>query len=175
MRARILYSELGYIEFRNFDNLIYRCAQLIDNGVENGIITPCTTQIKIGSGAVRVIKDYELDEQAEFLVRRMAIGFKTSGTYPIRNETVMLGLLKKFCVLNNIDHDFQFNLNGFVYDFRYENVLVEFDENHHRTKRQKNIDGSKDKEAIDNGYEIIRFNFCHDIIDIIQALNMEKE
>src|SRR5690606_2785037 len=169
-KARLLYLELGYSEFRNFDHLICRCINLINNGLEKGIITPSYVEIKIGSGATRVIKDYDIDEGAERLLRHMASRFKAESSYPIRNETALFGLLKKFCQLNGIDHEYQFNLDGFLYDFRYEKTLIEFDENHHKNRKQQGVDDIKNKIALDNGYEILRFNFDNDIIDIIQIL-----
>lgn len=175
MNARELCNQLGYSEFRHFHPVIERCMNIINNGLEKGVITPSTKEVKIGSGAMRILKDYHLDYDAENLVRRMATGFKTNGSYPIRNETALFSLLKKFCVLNNIDHEFQFNLKDFVYDFRFENVLIEFDENHHLTKRQKIIDEIKNTTALDNGYEIIRFDFSNDIIDILQTLYMDSK
>lgn len=170
MKARTLCSELEYSEFRHFEPLIARCLNLINNGLEKGMITQCLKEVEIGSGAIRIVKDYDLDHEAEMLIRKMAMGFKMGGNYPIRNETALFSLLKKFCLLNGIDHDFQFKLGDFIYDFRYETTLVEFDETHHATARQTKVDKIKNQTAIDNGYEILRFGFEHDIIDILQGL-----
>lgn len=170
MKARILCKQLEYSEFRHFDQLIDRCLNLINNGLEKGVISPCMSEIEIGSGAIRIVKDYDLDHDAELLIRKMATGFKLGGVYPIRNETALFSLLKKFCLLNDIEHDFQFKLWGFIYDFRYENTLIEFDETHHATTLNKSIYKVKNQLAIDSGYEILRFGFEHDIIDILQGL-----
>jgi very-short-patch-repair endonuclease len=170
MKARELCKELEYSEFRHFDPVILRCLNLINNGLDKGVITPCTKEAEIGSGAIRIVKDYDLDNDAERLVRKMAVGFKMNGSYPIRNETALFSLLKKFCLLNSIEHEFQFKLGEFIYDFRYEKTLIEFDESHHATARQTKVDKAKNQVAVDNGYEILRFGFQHDIIDILQEL-----
>ena len=175
MKARLLYLELGYSEFRNFDHLLRRCICLINNGLERGSIVPAYAEVEIGSGAKRIIRDYDIDEEAENLIRKMASRFKAEFSYPIRNETALFGLLKKFCELNHIEHETQFKLGDFSYDFRYEKTLIEFDEDHHKNKRQNNIDNIKNQMAIESGYEILRFTLDNDIIDILQVLYYQQQ
>lgn len=67
----------------------------------------------------------------------------------------------------------QFRLDDFKYDALInDNLLLEFDEQHHCRKKQQKIDLEKTKVAKKCGYRILRVGIQDDIIDII--LKMEK-
>ncbi len=165
--ARKLQQEVNYKEWRNFNSLILRAKNLINNGVESGFIKDTEYPVNIGSGAIRLVEDYELDNDAVNLIKKLALSYKLGNSYSTRNETAVLGLLQKYCVNKGYVYDFQFNLDKFIFDFRCENILLEFDEPHHQTKRQKKTDLDKEHIAIENGYKLFRFTLRNDIVDII--------
>ena len=171
MNARKLQDVLNYKEWRNFHNLIIRAINLIENGIEKGEIKKTYTKVSLGSGAIRHVDDYVFDELALQLIKKLALSFKLGKSYSIRNETRILSLLQKYCIYKSIDYEFQFKLENYIYDFRFEQTLIEFDEPHHECKRQENIDRNKDIIALNNSYRILRFNLSNDIIDIIVALD----
>lgn len=170
VRAREVYEKIGYKEWRNFNNLIEKAIQLISNGSERGVIMKTEKIVKIGKGAIRSILDYELDAEAVNILMRIS-SCKLNKPIRLRNETVVLTMLKKYCALKGIPFDFQFELGGYRYDCRVnKNVLIEFDEQQHLVKRQKEIDDKKDLVARLNGYEIIRFDISSDIVDILHEI-----
>jgi very-short-patch-repair endonuclease len=168
--ARKLQKHVSYKEWRNFNTLIIRAKNLIANGVENGIIIEIKHTVLIGSGAVRIIDDYELDNDAENLIKRLSLSYKLGKSYSTRNETAVLGLLQKYCVNKGFSYDFQFKLDNFFYDFRCELILIEFDEPHHQNRRQKKTDLNKESAATKNGYKLFRFTLKDDIVDMINCI-----
>ncbi len=169
--ARNIYKKMGYIRWENFNNLIIKAIQLINNGVENGVINKTYKVITIGSNARRNIIDYELDMDAIKLLERIS-SHKLNKPIALRNETVILTMIEKYCTLKNMPFIFQFKIDNFVYDCCINNnILIEFDEPHHKnTSRQKLIDSNKNLVAQYNCFQLIRFDISHDIIDIIIKL-----
>lgn len=170
MNARKLQKQLNYIDWRNFNNLILRAENLIKNGIENGLITKTICTVKLGSGSLRNIPDYYMDERAQILIKKLALSYKLNKSYLIRNETSILSLLQKYCIYKNIDYEFQFKLDKYIYDFKYEKTLIEFDEPHHKETRQSFIDEEKNINAKNNGFKIVRIGLHKDIIDLIIML-----
>lgn len=168
--ARNLQKEVNYKEWRNFNTLILRAKNLISNGVESGVIKEAECAINIGSGAIRLVEDYELDEQAVQLIKRLALAYKLGKSHSTRNETAILGLLQKYCINKNYKYGFQFKLDNYIFDFQCENILIEFDEPHHENKRQQKIDADKDGVAKRNKYKLFRFTLYNDVIDIILCI-----
>jgi very-short-patch-repair endonuclease len=168
--ARNLQQEVNYKEWRNFNTLIIRAKNLINNGVESGFILDAKCTVNIGSGAVRIVDDYKLDEDAANLIKRLALSYKLGKSYSTRNETAILGLLQKYCVNKGYLHGFQYKLDKFIFDFRCENILIEFDEPHHQNKRQEKTDMEKEKVAVGNDYKLFRFTLQNDIVDIILCI-----
>jgi very-short-patch-repair endonuclease len=165
--ARKLQLETKYEKWDNFNNLIARAKNLITHGLYAGEIIDTECSINIGSGAVRCVKDYLLDKHSERLIKKMALSYKLGKVFLMRNETAVLGLLQKYCKHKGYYSEFQFHLGCYIFDFRCENLLIEFDEPSHIGKRQKNVDALKNKTAQENGYLIFRFGLTHDIVDII--------
>lgn len=172
--AREIYKGMGYIRWENFNNLIEKAIQLINNGVEIGFINRVSKFVTIGSGAKRSVIDYELDLEAINLLERIS-SHKLNKSIRIRNETIILTMIKKYCDLKGIPFSFQFRINKFIYDCCINNnILLEFDEHHHdRDGRQKLVDINKNSIAQSNNYKLIRFNVSHDIIDIIVELDKQ--
>jgi len=169
--ARDIYKNMEYARWENFNNLVEKALQLINNGVECGNIKQTTKLVTLGSGSKRSIIDYELDIDAIKLLERIS-SHKLNKSIRLRNETVILTMVKKYCVLKGIPFNFQFRINEFTYDCCINNhILIEFDEQQHRRSIQKLIDEKKNKTSQLNGYELIRFNISHDIIDIIIELD----
>jgi len=168
--ARKLQHEVHYKKWSNFNTLILRAKNLIDNGVEIGVITETQCAVNIGYGAIRLVEDYELDEQAVRLIKRLALAYKLGKSYSTRNETAILGLLQKYCVNKNYSHDFQFKLENYIFDFQCENILIEFDEPHHQDKRQRKVDLDKESIAKKNKYKVFRLTLQNDIIDVIMYI-----
>jgi len=171
--ARSIYKDLGYKQWRCFEGLIKRAINLIKNGIEKGIIKETKKETLIGSGAKRKVKDYLFNNDAFNLIERLSNGYKLNNCYSIRNETVLLGLLKKYCKKKGIKVNFQYSFGTFLYDCCLNHkIFIEFDEPHHKNKKQKNIDNRKDKYVKSQGYKILRFNLDNDIVDLI--LEVEK-
>jgi very-short-patch-repair endonuclease len=170
--ARKIRLELGYSKWGNFDNVISKLKHLIANGIERGEVIDSICEVVIGKGGVRKTKDYLLDSDAEKAIRKLTLSKKLGGLYSISNECAILSLLQKYCKNKNLFHDFQFRLDKYVYDFRCENILIEFDEAGHMAKKQSVIDKLKDNIATENGYKILRFHITSDIIDMIQAIEI---
>ena len=169
--ARDIYKNMEYARWENFNNLVEKASQLINNGVGNGTIKRITKLVTIGSGAKRSIIDYELDMDAIKLLERIS-SHKLNKSIRLRNETIILTMVKKYCILKEIPFNFQFRINGFTYDCCVNNsILIEFDEQQHQRSGQTAIDEKKNIVAQLNGYELIRFNISHDIIDIIIELD----
>jgi very-short-patch-repair endonuclease len=169
--ARILCKELRYIDWRNFHNVIKRAKGLINSGKRKGVISEKHTEVRIGKGAYRSVIDYEFDHDAELLITELAGSFKVINHYPIRNECVLLSLLKKYCHAKNLSFIPQYNIGNYFYDaFVAEKILIEFDEPHHLNKRQSQIDNNKNTYAKDQNLLILRFGIESDIIDIILAI-----
>ena len=170
--ARDVYREYGYARWENFANLIKRAQNLIESGERLGRITETRKPVTTGFGAVRQIVDYLLDDTAAILVGELASSVKLTGHFHIRNETVLLGLARKYCMSKGIMFKFQYPLSGFVYDALVgDSVLIEFDEpGHLKGTRQRGIDAQKDVAAQKAGLTLLRFDLTHDIIDIIVAI-----
>ena len=169
--ARDIKDEMGYKEWRNFNNLIERAVQLINSGTERGVILKTEKMAKIGRGAIRIVVDYELDSDAIDILQRIS-SYKLNKSIRLRNEAVVLTMLEKYCKLKAIPFDFQYELDGYKYDCLINgNVLMEFDEQQHTTKRQIVVDKEKNTTAKLGGYKMIRFDISNDIIDIICAVD----
>ena len=171
VRARDICESMGYKTWRNFNNLIEKAIQLINSGTERGIILKTDTIVKTGYGANRKIVDYELDDDAVNVLKCIS-SYKLNKAIRLRNESVMLTLLKKYCYLKGISFDFQFNLDKYKYDCCINNnILIEFDEQQHAVNRQKIIDEKKNEVAKLFGYHVMRFDISNDIVDIIDTLD----
>src|SRR5690606_33303397 len=112
--------------------------------------------------------DYKLDKIAEKLIIELASSYKLNKFFKIRNETVVIQLIEKYCLENKLDFKFQFNLENYKFDCKVDDlILIEIDEPHHNNKRQREIDYKKDSIAKQNGFSLLRVNLDMDIIDII--------
>lgn len=166
-KARELQIECGYAKWERFHGVLLRADNIIRNGFRDGSITKCEKMSCLGSGAIRRIIDYLVDEGAENLIKELCLSYKINGSYCIRNEAATLSLLKKYCRYKGFSYEFQYKINNFVYDFRCNKILIEFDEPHHNESRQKLVDLKKDEFAILNGFRISRVTLATDIIDLI--------
>ena len=91
-------------------------------------------EVSIGSGAKRKIVDYLLDKKAFNLICEMAESYKLNKSHLLRNETLVLSQLKKYCDLKKIKFEFQYQLEQYFFDCKVKNILIEFDEPHHKEK-----------------------------------------
>ncbi|HVS71337.1 MAG TPA: hypothetical protein VHQ47_08800 [Phycisphaerae bacterium] len=174
--ARQVYQSLGYQDWRNFDALVMRVSQLIRHGQCCGSISKTTSIVAIGSGAVRAVPDYVLDQDAVSAITFAASSFKANVHLVRRNETVILSLLGKWCHGRGLSFVHQYRTGGFIYDaFVGGRVLVEFDEPHHATRRQSQTDAKKDAAAFAANLAITRFTLEHDIIDVIRGIELAME
>ncbi|TXD52779.1 MULTISPECIES: hypothetical protein [unclassified Polaribacter] len=167
--ARDLQQLLGYSEWRNFHNIIKRAQNIIMHKHILGKIVKCNKKVKLGSNAKRSIIDYQIDNEAFLIIQELSSSFKLNNFFSIRNESVVLQLVKKYCHHNKLFFKYQFNLDKYYYDCIINNkILLEFDEPHHRvSQRQKIIDNDKNRIARENDFLIFRVNLQMDIIDII--------
>lgn len=170
--ARSLYKEVGYCKWDKFHLVVKKAIQLINNGLQKGNIKESHVEIKIGSGAVRKIIDYTIDEDGLILIYNLCSKHKIVNVKEIRNETQILRLVEKYCLFIGLSFKFQYRLDKYLYDACVnDKVLIEFDEDHHTTIAQNKIDAIKDNTAKQNGYQILRFDTHCDIIDIIIKLS----
>jgi very-short-patch-repair endonuclease len=167
--ARDIQHLLGYTEWRNFEGVIKRAVQIIVNTQSEGIIQKTTKNVKIGSGAIRGVKDYKIDENGFILIRKLSASQKLNNAFEIRNETIFLQLIQKYCSKLSIKFEYQYKLHNYRFDCKIgENLLIEFDEPHHSySTSQKRIDIDKNKIASDNNFKIFRIDLDMDIIDVI--------
>ena len=175
VRARAIYVDMGYVQWRRFDGLVGRARNLIANGEAMGLIKCTTTQVAIGSGAIRRVRDYLMDEQAVELVSKLSSSMKLNGYYHIRNECVILGLLKKYCTARSIHFEFQQRCGTAVFDAVIgRRIAIEFDEPHHVEDVEQRIrDKVKDAVATVFGLTVLRFTIVHDVVDVILAVEAE--
>ena len=173
--ARAIYVDMGYVQWRRFDGLVGRARHLIANGEAMGVIKCTTAPIAIGHGAIRQVRDYLLDEAAVELVTKLSSSVKLNGYYHIRNECVILGLLKKYCTARDIHFEFQQRCGTAVFDAVIgRRIAIEFDEPHHAQDVEERIrDRAKDAIATDFGLTVLRFRIVHDIVDVILAVEAE--
>jgi very-short-patch-repair endonuclease len=166
--ARDLQHLLGYTKWDNFEGVIKRAIGIIKHKHINGIIEKTIAQVKIGSGASREVIDYKLDKDATQLLQELCSSYKLNNYFFIRNESVVLQLIRKYCKLKQIAFEYQFRLDKYIFDCRLDNkILIEFDEPHHINSRQNKIDLEKEKIAKQNDFLVFRVNLDMDIIDII--------
>lgn len=171
--ARDIQHLLGYSEWRNFDGLIKRAINIIIHTQCQGIIKETTSIVEIGSGAKRKVGDYTLDAFGLKLVKKLSSSQKLNNAYIIRNETIVLQLIEKYCLKKNIQFIYQFRLVDYRFDCKVgDKILIEFDEPHHSiSPKQKHIDDKKNKIAKEQGFLIFRIDLSMDIVDVILFLD----
>lgn len=170
--ARKVYKKLGYSRWQKFERLIQRSLNLIKNNLKEGCIKKTKVEAFIGSGAKRNIVDYLLDEKAFNLVCEMAKSYKLNKSHLLRNETLILSQLKKYCNLEKIKFEFQYQLGQYFFDCKVGNILIEFDEPHHEEKEVLINDTKKNEIAKENHFKLLRFTLKNDIIDIIHEISV---
>jgi len=169
--ARDLQDLLGYARWENFQGVVLRAEQLARNGVAEGRIARSCRTVSIGSGALRQLVDYRLDRNAVELLSVLATSFKLNGYFLARNEAVILGLLAKWADRRELAVQPQFRLEDSVFDLMIGNsILVEFDEPHHESSRQRRIDDTKRSVAQCAGYAVVRLGLSCDVVDAILAI-----
>lgn len=168
--AREIYKKLEYSRWEKFERLIQRSSHLVKNNLKEGYFKKTKIEVFIGSGAKRRIVDYLLDEKAFNLVCEMAQSYKLNKSHLLRNETLVLSQLKKYCDLKKIKFEFQYQLGQYFFDCKIGNILIEFDEPHHKEKKVLINDKKKNKIAKENNYKLLRFTLQDDIIDIIYKI-----
>lgn len=172
--ARELMPCLGYLKWDNFVGVIKRVSGIIKHKHLEGNIIKTSRKVSIGSGASRHITDYLIDEDARVLLKELCSSRKLTNVFSIRNETVVLQLVEKYCQKKEVDFQFQYQFKNFVFDARVgDHILMEFDEPHHSGIRQKEVDEVKDAVAEANGFSLYRVDLEMDIVDIIIYLEAE--
>lgn len=174
MRARSIQHELGYVRWENFNNVIKKCITLTRGNPEHSF-KPAMSLISLPKGAFRSIKDFELNDADIDLIKKMSGYSKPTGTYKIRIENIIVSLLKKYYAAKEIDVITQFWLGQYRYDCKINNVLVEYDEDHHLNESQRIIDRLKNELATQNNYAMVRVQIEEDIVDAILKINAVLE
>lgn len=166
--ARDLQQLLGYAKWENFDGVVRRTLQLVNNGSALGQLIVSSRLISIGRGAKRRVVDYKLDRNAVELLQLLSTSFKLNGFFIARNESVILGLLSKWATAKGLQATPQFCVGKYKFDLMLgDKVLVEFDEPHHRDARQQQVDTEKFNLAKEAGYCLLRLDLSADIVDAI--------
>jgi|GEM_PF-961332 len=174
--ARDLQHLLGYAAWRNFEGVIKRAIGIIKHRCLYGNIEKTNVKVQIGSGALREIVDYKLDRSAAEILWNLCSSYKLNNHFQIRNETVLLQLVEKYCALTGVRFIYQFRVEEYLFDCMLGNkLLIEFDEPHHENcSRQIKKDRKKDSAAKRLGFEIFRITLDMDIIDVIIFLQKNK-
>jgi DNA-damage-inducible protein D len=166
--ARDLQELLGYAKWENFDGVVRRAMQLVENGSALGQLLESNRLISIGSGAKRRVVDYKLDRSAVELLQLLSTSFKLNGFFLARNESIILGLLSKWATAKGLNATSQFCVGKYKFDLLLgDKVLIEFDEPHHRGARQQRVDTEKRNLAEEAGYFVLRLDLSIDIVDAI--------
>ena len=172
--ARELMSCLGYKKWSNFEGVVKRAAGIIKHKQFEGNIIETYRTVISGHGARRDITDYLVDEDARSVLQELCSSYKLNNFFSIRNETVVLQLVEKYCRKKGVDFQYQFHFKNFIFDGKIgDHILIEFDEPHHQYTRQKEIDIRKDVVADANGFSVYRVDLEMDIVDIIIYLEAE--
>lgn len=171
MTARELRIKLGYSEWATFKGVISKAISLSVGNSEH-YLRKTTKEVKIGSGAVRKVLDYELNDNDIELIRLLTGTNKPTSPYKIRNETILISLLKKYYQSRNISVIFQYRLGTYRFDCLVgDNLLFEFDEPPHAQHHNKVKDDVKSDFAISGKYQVVRATLSDDIIDIVIRIN----
>lgn len=170
--ARDLQPLLGYKQWRNFERLIRRAQHLLIHKHLPGHIEATARMASIGSGAIRTISDYRLDHKALALIAELASSYKLTNKFQIRNESVVMQLLEKYCRSKELAFAYQYRLGRCIYDCMVgHRLLIEFDEPHHQEcSRQTTRDATKDRLAGSSGFKVLRVDLDSDIVDLILAV-----
>lgn len=107
--ARDLQKDLGYVEWRNFKGVIKRALQIIKNTQSIEQIQRTTRKVIIGSGAFREVVDYKIDKNGFLLIKKLTSSQKLNNSFEIRNETIFLQLIQKYCLKTDIKFEYQFS------------------------------------------------------------------
>jgi very-short-patch-repair endonuclease len=140
------------------------------------LIEQTIADVEIGSNAIRQVVDYRVDRHAAMLIAELAQSHKLTNVFSIRNETVVLQLVQKYCQINHLHFQHQYRLANFVFDCAIGHfLLIEFDEQHHKiSRRQQQIDTEKEYVARENGWFVLRVTLEMDIVDIIVAIERKR-
>ena len=173
--ARDLMPSLGYKQWRNFSGVIERAIGIIKHKHLKGEIVKTSIVVATCYGAKREITDYLLDQNGVSLLYELCSSYKLNNFYSIRNETVVLQLVEKYCQYKNVDFQHQYRIGEFLFDCKVgHKILIEFDEPHHQhNPRQKEIDAKKNVVAENEGFSVYRVDVEMDIIDIIIYLEAQ--
>lgn len=173
--ARDIMHCLGYKKWVNFAGVIERAISITKHNHVGGRIIKTFAVVEIGSGAKRKIIDYLIDKEGLILLNELCSSFKLNNFYSMRNETIVLQLVEKYCFKKGIKFQYQYRLEKFIFDCKVGNhILIEFDEPHHQINtQQKEIDAKKTAIAKLNGFVMYRVSIEMDIIDIIIFLECE--
>ena len=168
----IYKSEFGYKRWENFDDMIKQVLQLHESGIINVDIFKTTKTVEIGCHAKRDIIDYIIDDKTKDVI----LSFRPNKMHrikPVRNETVIMGLLEKYFNAKGIEFEFQQRIGEYVADALIGGeIVIEYDEPHHAKSPVKKRDNEKDTFYAENGYKIFRCGADDDVIDII--IGVEK-
>lgn len=60
----------------------------------------------------------------------------------------------------------QYRIEAYRYDFRVDDVLIEYDEEHHHSARQKVVDSTKESLAQRHGFRLVRVIKSQELIEL---------
>jgi very-short-patch-repair endonuclease len=89
-----------------------------------------------------------------------------------RYEDMVYYLLKQLFEVKTIQR--QYRIGSYRYDFRVDNLLIEYDEEHHRAHRQKLVDRTKELAAQKEGFKLLRISKSKELMKL-HALIGEKQ
>ena len=168
----IYKSEFGYKRWENFNDVIKQVLQLHKSGIIDVDISKTTKTVEIGRHAKRDIVDYVIDDRTKNVILSFCPN-KIHRVKPVRNETVVMGLLEKYFNAKGIEFEFQKHIGDYVADALVGGkIIIEHDEPYHTKVTIKKRDSKKDAFYTENGYKIFRCETDDDVVDII--IGIEK-
>lgn len=150
--------------------MMQRTLALRSSGVIDIQVVKTAKKVMTGKNTAKTIVDYLIDEKTkDFLLERCTS--KLCKIKPMHNETIILGLLKKYFSAKGIKFDFQKEIEEFVADGLIgDKVVLEYDEPYHNCTAIMYKDARKDKVYKELGYKIFRCSLDDDIVDIILGI-----
>jgi very-short-patch-repair endonuclease len=89
-----------------------------------------------------------------------------------RYEDMVYYLLKQVFPKRSIQR--QYRIGTYRFDFKVDDLLIEYDEEHHHSMRQKNTDRSKEKLARQHGFRLARVIKSQELIELHALLLAKK-
>lgn len=164
--ARDLMRILGYANFARFKPVILdiHSSLSLENPSQNEIL-PASSEVQIGSGAIRKVEDWHLSSLAMERLLSRAASHKPEAVRELRKRSnarlrieVEIGVvLLDFCEQAGLTITQQKTLGKYRFDYCIDNrLLIEVDELGHKDILNRRKDKIKTAVAEEHGYKLLR-------------------